>query len=119
MIYVDEKQIAEAWEEISRLICEKVDSGLTTQKACKLAIDYCNSKHPSVFDNVCEISEKFSFQRRRYGNTTFTWPIAPQGFRMPSMDPWQASRYPKAILFVDVLQQMFNSNVDLEALIAE
>ena len=111
MTYVTEKQIVAAWEEVTLLIGSEVDAGKNIQQACKLAVDYCNKAHQSVFDNVCEIVEKFSFNRRRYGGTTFTWALPPNanGFYFPSLDPWKGTRYPKAVLFVDVLQHLGTS----------
>ncbi len=77
---------------------------------------YCCEKRSAVkvFDalpatlkeQATDIYNEVTFQRRRYGRADFyCWPIH-SIFEKDLIDPWPASRYPKAVLLVEIAKRL-------------
>lgn len=66
-------------------------------KAAKHVLDILPE---SLFDELCELAEQATFERRRYGSQWYTWAYHP--LLSQPRDPWPANRYPKALLCIEL-----------------
>lgn len=54
-----------------------------------------------AYDLLCELAESVTYTVRRYGNSSYCWPVL-NNVQLHT-DPWPAVRFPKAVLCVSVL----------------
>lgn len=60
----------------------------------------------TIKEQATDIYNEVTFQRRRYGRADFyCWPIH-SIFEKDLIDPWPASRYPKAVLLVEIAKRL-------------
>lgn len=107
--------IETAYQTASKLFSDCFHSGMTQPKAAKQAVDHVFRTFPAVYDHVCDIVESFTYDRRRYPGCSYVWPIAPADLGIGCMDPWTGTRYPKAVLFMDVLTHLATRTEPVQA----
>ena len=74
---------------------------LTTYRKETIAAKHVMDTVPEpIFDQLNELAEQATFERRRYGTQWYTWAYHDK-LEQPR-DPWPASRYPKALLCVEI-----------------
>lgn len=64
-----------------------------------------------AWDIVCEMAESCTFTTRNYGGGQFyTWAKLPCGIEVGG-DPWPAARFPKAVLCIQCLMRIYESEM--------
>lgn len=81
------------------------------KKAATLTMKDLAKEDPSQFDAINEVAEETTFSVRNYGHGAFySWPRH-QIFNDVAIDPWPASRWPKAALCMEIARLIEDDNI--------
>lgn len=71
-------------------------------KAATAIMRRMSTEDPNLFDRLNDLAEETTFTTRSYGHgRAYCWP---HHSLLQTIDPWPASRFPKAVLCVEFLK---------------